>query len=331
MDEKNEYLLINPEEAVPKEYDVTNWTQFLPPLVPFKIKNLVNISTEFKKSLLSNLKTGFKAQDEQILVVQSKIIHFSLAIQERIQEIVKKKDLILSKLNNEYYLENSCCDEKNSETTTTIGYFEKEDSRITEYNQIVDNLSNIISDIIGYSTAVLLYSPINTKNIYPPIKKEFSENTIYKAFIYYCNFRSLLPIPENILPLCNEKPYDLISGSDNVDEIIKKLKESGVNYSLESFLRMLQIISRNNIVNVENNNIVISSLRKFNYVLEEIKTDNQKESQKDRLIPETLIDLFNDAMDTFDIASDSTTPQVKELNNYLIKEIENDNKPFGFY
>ena len=322
IDEKNEFLLNNPEEEVPKEYDVTNWTQFLPPLVPFKIKNLVNISTEFKKSLLSNIKTGFKAQDEQILVVQSKIIQFSLAIQERIQEIVKKKDLILSKLNNEYYLENSCCDEKNSESTTTIGYFEKEDSRITEYNQIVDNLSNIISDIIGYSTAVLLYSPINTKNIYPPIKKEFSENTVYKAFIYYCNFRSLLPIPENILPLCNEKPYDLISGSDNVDEIIKKLKESGVNYSLESFLRMLQIISRNNIVNVENNNMLISSLRKFTYVLEEIKTENQKESQKDRLIPETLIDLFNDAMDTFDIASDSTTPQVKELNNYLIKEIK---------
>jgi len=322
MDEKNEFLLTNPEEVIPKEYDVTNWTQFLPPLVPFKIKNLVNISSEFKKSLLSNLKSGFKAQDEQILVVQSKIIQYSLAIQEYIQDIVKKKDLILSKLNNEYYLENSCCDEKNSASSTTIAYFEKEDSRISEYNQIVNNLSNIISDIIGYSTAILLYSPINTKNIYPPIKKDFSENTIYKAFIYYCNFRSLLPIPENILPFCNEKPYDLISSIDNVDEIIKKLKESGVHYSLESFLRMLQIISRNNIINLESNNILISSLRKFNYVLEEIKMENQKESQKDRLVQETLIDLFNNAMDTFDIASDTITPQVKDINNYLIKEIE---------
>lgn len=224
----------------------------------------------------------------------------------------------MSKQNNEYYLENSCCNEKNDALSTTIGYFEKEDSRITEYNQIVENLSNIITDIVGYSTAVLLYSPINTKNIYPPIKKEFSENTIYKTFIYYCNFRSLLPIPESILPLCNEKPYDLINSNDNVDEMIKKLKESGVNYSLESFLRMLQIISRNNIINVENSNILISSIRKLTYVLEEIKT----ESQKKDVVSETLVDLLNNAMDTFDIASDTTTQEVKELNNYLIKEIE---------
>jgi hypothetical protein len=175
MDEKNEYLLTNPEEEIPKEYDVANWTQFLPPLIPFKIKNLVNISSEFKKSLLDNLKSGFRKQDEQILVIQSKILQFSLAIQERIQDIVKKKDMILSKMNNEYYLENACCEEKNSEKTTTIGYFEKEDSRITEYNTIVTNLSNILADITGYSTAVLLYSPINTKNIYPPISKDFNE------------------------------------------------------------------------------------------------------------------------------------------------------------
>ena len=317
MDEKNEYLLDNPEEEIPTEYDVVNWKQFLPPLVPFKIKNLVNISSEFKKSLLSHLKSGLKSQEEQILVVYSKIIMFSLAIQERIEEIVKKKDLILSKLNNEYYLENSCCDEKNSASTTTIGYFEKEDSRISEYNQIVTNLSNIIEDIISYSTSVLLYSPINTKNIYPPIKKEFSESTIYKAFIQYCNFRSLLPIPENILPLCSEKPVDF-NTNDTLDEVIKKLKETGIHYSLDSFLRMLQIISRNNIVNIDFDNTLISSLRKFTYLLEDIKTNNKNE----KIIPEKLINLFENAMDRFDIATENTTQEVKDLNNYLIKEIQ---------
>jgi hypothetical protein len=79
IDEKNEYLLTNPEEEIPKEYDVIRWTQFFPPLTPFKIKNLVNISSEFKKSLLDNLKSGMRKQDEQILVVQSKILQFSLA------------------------------------------------------------------------------------------------------------------------------------------------------------------------------------------------------------------------------------------------------------
>ena len=316
MDEKNEYLLTNPEEAIPSEYDVIRWTQFLPPLVPFKIKNLVNISSEFKKSLLDHLKSGNRKQDEQILVVQSKIIQFSLAIQERIQEIVKKKDMILSKMNNEYYLENACCQETNSQKTTAIGYFEKDDSRITEYNNIVANLSNIVSDIIGYSTAVLLYSPINTKNIYPPIKKEFSEKTIYNAFIYYCNFTSLLPIPENIVPLCNQKPLDIINLTDTREEITKKLKESGINYSLDSFLRMLQIISRNNIIHIDMDNTLVSSLRKLAGLLEEFKSENEK------IVPSSLVNLLLSAMDTFDVGSDETTKEVKDLNNYLIKQNE---------
>jgi hypothetical protein len=316
MDEKNEYLLTNPEEAIPAEYDVIKWTQFLPPLIPFKIKNLVNISSEFKKSLLDHLKSGNRKQDEQILVVQSKIIQFSLAIQERIQDIVKKKDMILSKMNNEYYLENACCQETNSQKTTAIGYFEKEDSRISEYNNIVANLSNIVSDIIGYSTAVLLYSPINTKNIYPPIKKEFSEKTIYNAFIYYCNFTSLLPIPENIIPLCNQKPLDIINLTDSREEIMKKLKESGINYSLDSFLRMLQIISRNNIIHIDMDNTLVSSLRKLTYLLEEFKSENEK------TVPSSLVNLLLSAMDTFDIGSDETTKEVKDLNNFLIKQIE---------
>jgi hypothetical protein len=329
---KNEYLLVNPEEEIPKEYDVVNWTQFLPPLIPFKLKNLINISTEFKKKLLDNLKSGYKGQEEQILVVQSKIIQFSLAIQEKIQEIVKKKDLVLSKINNEYYLENACCEEKNGQTT--IGYFEKEDSRIREYNQIVDNLSKIISDIVSYSTAVLLYSPINTKNIYPAIKKEFNEKTIYSAFIYYCNFTSILPIPENILPLCSQKPVDVINIKDSREEIIKKLKEAGITYSLDSFLRMMQIISRNNIIYLDNDNSLVSSLRKLVYFLDEIKSEsnpaNISESESERegkgegnvIIPNSLIKLFNNAMDTFDIATDTTSKEIKDLNNYLIKENE---------
>jgi len=316
IDEKNEYLLTNPEEEIPKEYDVVRWNQFLPPLVSFKLKNLVNVSSEFKTSLLNNLKSGFRQQDEQILVIQTKIIQFSLAIQERIQDIVKKKDMILSKMNNEYYLENSCCQETNSEKTTTIGYFEKEDSRISEYNAIVTNLSDIISDIVGYSTAVLLYSPINTKNIYPPIKKEFSEKTIYYAFIYYCNFTSFLPIPENVLPLCNQKPLDIINLTDSREEIIKKLKESGINYSLDSFLRMLQIIARKNIIHIDIDNKLVSSLRKLSGLLEEFKSEGEK------VVPPSLVDLLFNAMDTFSIGSDETTIEVKELNNYLIKQIE---------
>ncbi len=311
---KNEYLLQNPEEEIPEEHNVVNWIQFLPPLTPFKIKNLVNISNEFKQSLLQNLKIGSKKQEEQILVLDSKIIQFSLAIQERIQDIVKKKDLTLSKINNEYYLENSCCQQKNIDIKTTISYFEREDPRITDYNQIVNNLTNMLQDITNYSKAKILYSPINTKLVYPSIKKEFSNKTIYESFIHFCHFKSLSPIPQDLLPFCNEKPQNILNINDTREEIIKKLKENGVNYSLESFLRMLQLVSRNNIIDIEIYKPLISSIRKLNELLEEMNNENEE------VVEPSLRELLIKAMDTFNLASNEITPQIRNLNNFLIKQ-----------
>ena len=118
--------------------------------------------------MLSDLKSGSERQREKILVVESKIIQFSLAIQEKIQEIVKKKQLLLSNANNEPYLENSCCESKEGETT--IDYFIKQDNTISEFNTIVKRLTNIIDDIITYAKSGIFYSIENTKNKYPPIK-----------------------------------------------------------------------------------------------------------------------------------------------------------------
>ena len=134
----------------------------------------------------------------------------------------------------------------------------------------------------------------------------------------YCNFTSLLPIPENILPLCNQKPLDIINLTDSREEIIKKLKESGINYSLDSFLRMLQIISRNNIIHIDIDNTLVSSLRKLLGLLEEFKAEEEE------VVPPSLTDLFLNVMDTFDIGSTSSelTKEVKDLNNFLIKQIE---------
>ena len=91
---------MNPANDIAEEYDVVNWTNFLPPLVPIRIKHLVNISPEFKSGLLKDLKDGSINQRDKILVLESKIIQFSLALQEKIGEIVKKKQAILHKANN---------------------------------------------------------------------------------------------------------------------------------------------------------------------------------------------------------------------------------------
>ena len=315
--EKTEYLLTNPASDIPTEHDISKWSDFLPPLVPFKIRHLTNISREFKTSLVNDLRSGSENQREKILVIESKIIQFSLAIQEIIQDIVKKHKVLLHTANNEPYLENACCDSKENETT--FSYFNSRNSEISEFNNIVGGLSNILDDVRSNTESLLFYSNINTKNVYPPIPNTFNEKTIYLAFIFYCKFKSLLPIPEDLLPICTSKPEsELIDSSDTIERIIQKLKEDGRNYTNEQFLRLIELVSRGNIIKIDISNPVISCVAKLSILLEAINDeDNENE-----VIEVELRDLIKNAIDTFDIASETTTPQVKELNDYLFESNE---------
>jgi len=314
IDEKTEYLLTNQESEIPIVHDIKNWSQFLPPLLPFTIKNLNDISSEFKKQLKQDLINGLPNQREKILEIQSKIILFSLAIQEKIQNIINKKTLLLTKSNNEAYLENSCCNEKKNQTT--IEYFEDADSSITEYNNNVRRLSNLMIDIVNYSKATLMFSNINTKNIYTSLSKNFDDKTIFLTFIHYCHFRSLIPIDEKFLPLCGEKPE--VSEKETSNEIIAKLKLAGKNFSNESCLRLLQLVSHENIIHIDTNLQVISSIDKLLLnldTIDPIDPENNVEGKKQ------FKQLIKNALDTFNIASESVTQESKDLNNFLIKGI----------
>lgn len=315
--EKTEYLLANPATEIPEEHDIAKWTDFLPPLIPFRVKHLVNISEQFRQGLNNDLRTGSQEQREKILVIESKIIQFSFAIQEKINEIVKQHKVLLHTANNEPYLENSCCD--STENESTIDYFTSKNRDIEEFNSIVKRLTNILDDIRSYTESPMFYSNINTKNIYPSISNTFDERTIYLAFIFYCKFKTLVPIPEDLMPLCTSKPdSNLINPTDTIDNIIKKLKEDGRNYTNEQFLRLIELISRENIVNIDIDNPVISSVGKLSVLLESIYDENNENEIMDL----ALRDLLMKAIDTFDIASEQNTKEVKDLNNYLIKTNE---------
>ena len=311
--DKTAYLLTGDNEEIPVEHNILAWTHFLPPLIPFKVEKLTNISGEFKSALMSDLKSGANSQREKILVVLSKITQFSLAIQERIQEVVKKQDLLLNKGSNEPYLENSCCNTNDKEST--IQYFMNKNKDIQEYNNIVQNLTNILSDITAITKSAMFYSNINTKNVYPSISNTFSEKTIYLTFIQFCKFKSLMPIPENLLPLCANKPdVLLINETDSIDEIIRKLKHDGRDYNYETFLRLLQLISRENIVNINVQKNVISPIIKLSATLQTFDAEN------DEIIDSSLRNLMLNVLDTYDIATIEVTKETKDLNNYLIKQ-----------
>ena len=315
FNEKTDYLLISPSEKIPSEHDISSWINFLPPLFVYKIKRILNISDDFKRGLISDLRNGSHNQKEKLMVIDSKIIQFSLAIQEKIQDVVKKQNTLLHNSNNEPYLENACCQTKEGETT--IEYFINKDKTIEEYNKIVNNLTNILEDVASYSKACLFYSNINTKNKYPSISQNFDEKTIYLAFIHFCKFRSLLPIPEELLPLCTNKPDKImLNENDNIDEIIRLLKKDDRQYNNETFLRLLQIVGRNNIININLEQKLPSNIAKLTNLLEEIENEN------DEIVEGSLRKNILTALDTFDIASYETTKEVKDLNNYLIRGIQ---------
>jgi hypothetical protein len=313
--EKTDYLLTNPINDIPEEHDISKWRQFLPPLVPFKIKHLANISEEFKKTLIHDLRNGLPKQNERIQVIASKIIIFSLSVQEAIDEVVKKNKLLLHNSNNEPYIENACCESVDGETT--IGYFIKKNSKIDEYNKIVNRLTSMLYDIISYSKSGLFLSKNNTKNVYPPVSNQFSEKTIYLSFIHFCKFKSLAPIPEDLIPICTGKPdYSLINPNDSIDRIIQKLKDDGRNFSNEQFLRLLQLISRNNIIHIPFDEIEISSKTRLLELIESIDNEN------DEVVEMSLREKIKTALDTFEIESEGYTKEVKDLNNFLIRGIE---------
>jgi hypothetical protein len=306
------------KDDIEDEHDVKQWSSFLPPLVSFKIRRLSNITSEFKSSLLSSLKNGGTNQREKLLVVESKIIDFSLAIQEKIQNIINKKKLLLTNMANEPFVENACC----NDTTifTTIQYFEKESSgEISSYNKIVNELSNILFDINAITKSPFLVSNENTKNQYPIISNEFDEETIYRAFIVYCKFNSLIPISEELLSLCNQKPKN-ISNKDSYNEIILKLKRDGKVYTQESLLRLLQLVNRKNIIDVEMNNSSINSIQMMRNLIDSF------DYEKEEVVYPALQKLLTNSLNTYDIRDnvskkkDDDTEDSKEtraLKNHL--------------
>ena len=303
------------DEKLENEHDIKTWTSFLPPLVNFKIRRLSNITSEFKSSLLNSLKTGGSNQREKILVVESKIIEFSLAIQEKIQQIIAKKKLLLTNMSNEPFVENACCNE--TEIFSTIRYFEKESNgEIGNHNKIVEELSNILIDINAITKSPYIVSKENTKNQYPAIGNDFDEETIYRAFIVYCKFNSLIPTSEELISLCNEKPKN-ISSKDSYTEIISKIKRDGRNYTHESLLRLLQLVNRKNIVDIEMNSIPINSTQMMRNIIDHF--DFEKEEvvypSLQKLLLESLDTNVNTRNESHDDNEDSK--EVRALKNHL--------------
>ena len=306
--EKTDYLLTNPTEEIPEEYELGKWINFLPPLKNFHVKNLENVTDGFTQELYNELKTGGYRQMDKLLVIDSKIIAYSLAIQEEIQNLVEKKKLLL-KSSGQLFMDNACCNEEGSTSVTTLQYFVKDNVNIEIYNNIVTKLLELVHDIKLLTESAIMLSDINTKNVFPVISNDFSEETIYYGFISLCKFNSSIPLSKELAAICLGKP-DYLKKMDTIEEKIEKLKRDGRTYTRDQFLRLFQIVSRNNIIKMSlgGNTNCIEGLNK---VLEKLDVEN------DENVPKSLTKKLEGLIENYDVTIEEDTPEMRVLKNYL--------------
>jgi hypothetical protein len=231
------------------EYNISKWTQFLPPLFDINMRrDIDNISGEFKSGLVERIRSGDISQYDQINVLKGKIILFSLGIVFSIQQVISREILLLESNSGKYYLENACCiSEKQGESV--IQYFSKENRNIDKYIENAISAGNILHDIRAMTISPMLFCKNNSKDVYLAINSEFNEQTIYAAFIVYCHFQSLKPLNDQLKILCHckQKPvaFDI---NDSLRQKIDKIKESGKHYTNEDLVKLLKYIGENNMI-----------------------------------------------------------------------------------
>ena len=311
IEQKKNYLMQNIGDEIPIELDLKRWVNFLPPLQKIEQKTPSNLSTEFRDSFKENLKTGSKNQFEQIFIINCKIIYFSMAIIKGINEVVEKEKLLLTNNANTPFLQNACC---NTGEYNTINYFIIKDKNIDLFNGIANYLYNIVFDVRNMTQPALLLDAANTKIIFPPLSNEFSEDTIYKAFIEYCNFNNNIPINEKLMSICLNKP-DEFDKSASIKDKIELLKKEGKVYSLETFNELILEVSKMNIVPID---LVHSETSNIQQMRDLISTM----LDMDNKINKDFLKLLLDLLDSYSIKEEALEGGSRELKNWLGNNIE---------
>ena len=305
---KREYLILNKEEYIPDELSIDNWNNFMPPLYSIKITkdNTLPLSDTFKDELLDTFRNGKK--NNILETLRSKSIYLSNAIIESIQKIVETNSTLLENSAGDPFLENACC----NSTINTINYFINSDKTISDNNNLIEYYSKFLESIKSLNTSSILYHAENTKVLLPIVKYDFNEETIYKTFIYFCNFNNNLPIDDELRSICMDKPRSFDTTKE-ISEIIESLKSQGKIYNKSSFDELINIINKRNIIQYNSNYPIVNNIESIRNIL-----NNYLQSPIEIKNDENLFEKLNKLFDTFDINS-ADEKELDSIKNYLAK------------
>jgi len=218
------------------------------------------VTKTYCDDLKRNLKNGSSLQTEKILVLQSKVIHFSLVIQKLIQEVISSQTKDRSKLLSKNYIQNACCNEGQ---INTLDYMVSHVPNIKNYCDMVECTSAILLDIHSLSEASIMTDPRDTRNNISDLPTNFDESTIYNAFMTYCNYgknkgtAAGASLSGDIHKICkfkntlgeNREVFNILKNSQNMShddkiKLIDKIKnEYNLEYTTKDLQHLLQIIN----------------------------------------------------------------------------------------
>jgi hypothetical protein len=303
------YRTENPESAfIPPDHTIETWSNFLPPLKPLKMQSTQDLGDVFKTRLSDSLRKGKKDQDDYMGEVHSKILLFSFHIIALIEKTVAGEQALLKGKNGVPFVENACCEigENN-----TIKYFIKNEPEIAVFNAKVVRLSGLYDDAKKLSKAVILYDPSNTKRKLREIENKFSEQTIYRAFIVYCKFNSLVPLSDNLKAICPAKPENF-EVNDSLEESIRKLKSNARNYGEQSLQQLLEIINTSTKSFIKQEEKEVSNIQKLTEIMDRMDAEHKGST--------VFRDDFMKVLGTFELNTLSEdTPEMYRLKNLLAK------------
>lgn len=313
ISEKQTYLIEHgDDEDIPNSINITKWNTFLPPLIETKRGNVQNVSNTFIEDMMNDLKQGKIQQFNKLNVLRGKIVSFSQKIIEEIQNIIKKSPGLLETKGGEPFLQNVCCND--IDNLHTLSYFIEKNSSIQEHNKKIAELSKMYIETVQLANSPILLSNKDTKMKYPKTTKEFSEESIYKAFINYCNYSKDIPIRDSLKILCSDEKFDF-EGSDDIKEQMRILKTKGMLLNEETLQHLLKIIAKENYINVSFDKPVYSSKESILHLLMNIE-------EYDLDLDSSFVTLMREMIEQYDDINNIQSSKLREIRNYLIEQSE---------
>lgn len=228
---KAAFLEANPEidDSVAPEYDVKQWSTFLPPLATPNVEPVRQLQDAFFIELSGGINRGAATSTEGIQLIAERTRTLSFGIQEAIQGVVNSFEPVLRTTAGVPFLENACCNDDGRQNTAS--FFASQAPAIETYNRYASRNMRRYYTFLTLAKAPAMHYAKNTRIEFPPVSEDASPEVIYTVMLHYCQYNKPTFIGDKLTKLCGARDGPLIDGM-NASEATATLKAAGIEYTL---------------------------------------------------------------------------------------------------